>query len=203
MRQIFITFFLLTAITCIYSNNKYKSEFTVSENTPVVVDTLEFIGFWDDFRSAVLSRDTAILFSMINEVKIVSYCILQLSYFQEINNDCTMFSNRNKSQLFKLWERLFSCTYVALLTKYDVNKDLFSEKTSFIKDYRCDIFVEDRQYNAHITFNDDNTISYVMGFSIDTEHSTHSINFKLIFTKKGKKAIKLCRVDCDEITIMI
>ena len=169
----------------------------------VSIDTLEFIGFWDDFRSAVLNRDTTILFSTIDEVKIVGYCILQLSDIHEINDDCIMLSNRNKSQLLEFWERLFSCTYVTLLTKYDVKKDLFSEKTAFTKDYRCEIFAEDRRYNACATFNEDNTISYVMGFFVDTEYSAHSINFKLIFSKKHKEPIKLHKIDCNEMTIMI
>jgi len=195
--------FLFTVAIHIYSTENYKHELSKSKNGSVAIDTLEFIGFWDDFRSAFLNCDTAILYPMIDEVKIVGYCISQFSDLSEINNDCSMLSNRNKSQLSEFWERLFSCTYIALLTKYDVKKDLFSKKTAFTKDYRCDIFVEDRRYNALVTFNEDNTISYIMGFSIDTEYSTHSINFKLIFNKKHKEPIKLHKIDCNEMTIMI
>jgi hypothetical protein len=203
MKNVFIILFLFTVAIHIYSTENYKHELSKLENVPVAIDTLEFIGFWDDFRSAFLNCDTVILYSMIDEVKIVDYCILQLSDFSEINNDCSMLSNRNKSRLSEFWERLFSCTYIALLTKYDVKKDLFSKKTAFTKDYRCDIFVEDRRYNALVTFNEDNTISYVMGVYIETEYSTHSIEFKLIFNKKHKEPIKLHKIDCNEMTIMI
>ena len=200
MKKNFIILFLFTVTIHTYSTENYRSELFKLEN--VSIDTLEFIDFWDDFRSAVLNDDTTILFPMIDEVKIVGYCISQLSDIHKINNDYILVSNRNKSQLPEFWYHLFSCTYIALLNKYDVKRDLFSEKTEFTKDYRCEIFVEDRRYNAHATFNEDNTISYVMGFSIDTEYSTYFIDFKLIFSKKDKKTIKLFRVDCDEITIM-
>ena len=201
MRPIFITFFLLTAITCIYSSNKYKPEFTASENIPVAIDTSEFIVFWDNFRSAVLSRDTVLLASML-ENEVVGNWILLLPCFHEIDDSCFLFSNRNKPQLIKFFECLFSCPFIVLLEEYNIKKDLYSEKMTFVKNYRCEIFIEDRRYHARVDFNEDNTITYNMGSSIDTEYSTYSINFKLIFSKKDKKTIKLYRIDYDEITIM-
>jgi hypothetical protein len=201
MRYIIITFFLLTTITDIYSSNKYKSEFITSENTPVIVDTLEFVDFWDNFRCAILSRDTVLLVSVVEEEVVGNWIFLQ-SDFHEIDNSCFMFSNKSKYQSIKLFEILFSCPYITLLEKCNIKKDLYSEKTTFVKDCRCEIFTENRRYRADVDFNVDHTITYNMVFSIDTEYSTYSINFKLRFRKKDEKTIKLYKIDYNEITIM-
>ena len=210
MKSIFFILCLLVATIHIYSTNKCKPKLPISEIEIVAIDTLEFINFWDSFRSAVLNRDTIALTLMIED-EVIGDCFLQVPDLHERGDDWLMFSNKKltKSQLITLWDRLFTDTYVALMEKYNLKEDLQTGIMSFtnrkialnIEDiYTCVIPFANRLYRSSISLNTDE-VGYRMGFSTGDYNMTASTGIKLFFRKKDKEPIKLYMIDCSGVLI--
>ncbi|MDL2224563.1 hypothetical protein LJB92_04535, partial [Bacteroidales bacterium OttesenSCG-928-M06] len=165
-------------------------------DTIIPIDTLEFIDFWDEFRMAVLNQDTAKLNPMLDS-EIEGDCFLQVPDLDQSYHDWILFNNRKitKYRLLEVWDKLFINPYVDLLEKYDIRKDLFSEKDFTKKSYLCEILLGNRLYRASVYFNEDNSISYYMSFSIGHNYA-HSLAIDLIFIKRKGESIKLHKIDC-------
>jgi len=159
----------------------------------IPIDTIEFIKYWEKFSRATLHHDDSLI-TLINDT-VISDCP---TTYNEGNDLPFGFGGKLTKLLFyKKIYGLFTEPYLKLLEKYDIKKDLFSQKgDDWQNAYRCEMSFDGKEYTAGILFDKD-TVIYFMGYSIGNNY----IIFKFKFKKTEHEEIKLFSLDCKSINI--
>jgi hypothetical protein len=120
------------------------------------IDTVEFIKYWKYFTNSLLKCDTVSFASIVaDSIKDCWFLVEEYAPPSEF---------MPKSLFIESVYNLFTPTFLSLIKKYDIKKDLFLVRDSSLfvegqnlvfekKDYHCEIDGVNMSYNCYIRFN--------------------------------------------------
>ncbi|MDH8702173.1 hypothetical protein M2138_001533 [Dysgonomonadaceae bacterium PH5-43] len=161
------------------------------------IDTLEFIAFWNTFRTALLERDTVSLASILDNG--FTMCSPDFLNMETMPSDSHYRQKYMSTVAFtRSIDKLLSHPYELLLKSLDVEKDLAPRKITFDpaswgRRYKNYIYIDDRYYFSTI-YKEKDTWIYIMGYNIHPEYESF-MAYEFRFEKINNK-IKLKVIEC-------
>jgi len=165
----------------------------IKKKTSVPIDTTEFLKYWKNFTYAILNHDSNIA-TLINDT-VTGNC--SSLHFKE-NDLPSFFGGKMTKSIFciKIYD-LFTEPYLKLLNKYNIEKDIESQKENDWQNaYRCEMSFNGKEYTAGISFEKD-IVVFSMGYSI----GDNLIFVNLEFKKTELGEIKLFNLVCKSANI--
>lgn len=182
--EVFIIIVMLLSFSCIKKNDTLISiqSGKISTDSIQVIDTSEYVVFWNKFNKALLHNDTTILSLLIDD-DFIGYCNKNIDNSEICKIDFKNDTIISKSRFLNEFSHSLNPIYLKLLRQYEVSKDIKPVITmdDFQKRYLCR--------------KEENESIYAVYTSLIHENRNEIVSFKFCYMNEklhyGTKVVEL------------
>jgi len=185
---------------CVKSNNKVQLEnilnTSMADTSDYLIDTDEFVLFWDKFSGALLVNDTNTLGNLIDDKFFFDYYKPLLEHSKICKMDFERDSTISKQRFLKEFDSSLNPVYLQLIKQYEIRKHIEEKPPQTLEDMLNRYIskkIEGKDNYYLYTHFSCKKVLFEMAYKYDDEHAA-TISIGLIFCKKNNE-IKLCEMN--------